>query len=209
MSKRLLNFTIFFCLFFPATLLTMQKLAFFLLVVLVPVALAQIHGQCIPDCKPGDVPPNQGGPPCTCLSTAALPGCRVSPCKAGENSDEEYTCACTPEIRPTGCVNPRCTNGTEVSSATASNGPASDTFMFGCGNLCKCEKQPADCTKSSGNPSDGAPACTCTPDNWLTGCTMRPCRRGDNHDLYWFCECTAEYAPDFCYTPQCESLING
>ncbi len=175
----------------------MEKTALFLL--LLPVLCLAQQDKCIPDCVRGAIAPNAGGAMCRCTYSASLPGCQVSPCKPGEDSDKEYTCSCTPENKPLGCVNPRCNNGTLSASAGAGWGWGSGS----CNNQCNCRAQPADCTKSSVAPEDGGPACTCTPDNWISGCTMKPCMRGDNHDQYWFCECTRDFAPDFCYTPLC------
>ncbi len=182
----------------------MENTALFL--ILLPVLCLAYHDTCIPDCVQGAKAPNAGGAMCRCTHSVPLPGCQVSPCKPGEDSDKEYTCSCTPENKPEGCVNPRCNNST-LSVTDGDESQTASVDSLSCNKLCKCRAQPADCTKSSVAPGKGGPPCTCTPDNWISGCTMKPCKRGDNHDLYWFCECTKDFCPDFGYTPICKSLL--
>lgn len=185
----------------------MEKVS--MLIVLLPfLVLAQTQNQCIPECVEGDVPPNKpGGLPCLCTVNVALPGCTVPACKPGEDASGAFTCQCTPESHQSQCVSLRCTNGTEAHSsvATASSQPIDQATVPSCNNLCNCGVQPADCTTNSGDPIDGAPACSCNPIVWSTGCTLKPCQKGDTGEDDYFCLCTDSYAPDFCLSPQCKS----
>ncbi len=182
----------------------MGKLTFFL--VLLPVLGLAYHDKCIPECSPTGIHPNKGGPNCRCTPEANLPGCQIYACKPGENSQTEFTCMCTPEIHPRSCVSLRCNNST-FSVSTEDGSETAGVDSTACNKLCNCRQQPPDCTATSEDQIDGAPDCTCTPDYWTTGCTLRPCRKGDTHDQLYVCECTKEYSPDFCYKPMCTGLL--
>lgn len=182
----------------------MEKIT--MLIALLPfLALAQTQDKCIPYCAPGDIPPARGGPPCLCSYQTTLPGCVVSPCKPGDDTNT-YTCQCTPSNHPNQCTSLRCTNGTEAHSSvvTATSNSNDQAIASSCNNLCNCDVQPPDCTKYSGSPYDGAPACSCTTYNWPAGCTLKPCKTNDTGDNYYNCECTDKYAPDFCVNSQCK-----
>lgn len=164
-------------------------------IVLVVFQVELCKSQCIQNCVEGmsdmgELSPNKGGPDCFCTAEAYPPGCKVKPCRSGEDSNLLYTCACTPENHPYECVKLRCSNGTH------------------CNEDCECVEQPPFCTEDSKNPIRGNPDCTCTPEFWPTGCTLAPCKSGDTvGENTYFCECTPDNSPDFCYKPHCSHRI--
>ncbi len=62
------------------------------------------------------------------------------------------------------------------------------------------------CTNSSISPNNPSnPPCLCTPSANLPGCTVAPCRQGENSTGSYKCQCTDDFQPKFCVRLRCDN----